>query len=815
MPLPGNPTPPAPDPDATVAEWGPASSGAGADKTDRYTLLTVLGTGGMGEVWRARDHHLRRTVAMKRLHAHRNLQDAAVARFREEAELVAQLNHPGVVPVYELGQDRDGRWYFTMPEIEGQTLKAALQAHHQRPGERGLRGLIDPFLRVCEAVAYAHDRGLVHRDLKPDNIMLGRFGRVLVLDWGIARVIGSSSPLESSRQEAGLFTMAGAISGTPAYMAPEQAWGEPDLGPAVDVYALGATLYELLSGRPPYVGERALQVLEAVRRGPPPPLPEGSAPAELRELCAAAMARNPAQRPAEASLLVRAVVAFLDGARRQERALALVAEADTLAGRQTEPGARAARLRAEATARLAAVPRHAPVAEKLPAWRLFAEAEEARRESQAHHAEWLRLLHTALTEDPQCSAARDRITDHHAAAHAAAEAAGHTAAAEVALMQLRLHDRGRHAAYLSGEGSLSLLTEPSGAEVEALRFVEVDRRLVAQPFAHLGPTPLVERPLPMGSYLLRIRHPDRPLVELPVAIRRQERWERRPPGAAAPLPLRLPTEAPAGLCFVPGGWFEAGDLGAPRPAPRQRLWVDDLWMDQRTVTQAQFLAFVNDLLDQGREEEALAVIEAPPPGQPVLGGGRGAALLYDRDANGHFCLAAADEQGVTWQLDWPALRVTAGAAEAYAAWRSAREGRPWRQPGQYEWEKASRGVDGRIYPWGDHFEPTWCNCRFSRPGPPTVASADEHPLDRGPYGLLGMAGNVSEWCHDGPTAAPSAELPEAALRVQPQAAAGPLRWVRGGHAGVYETNCRLGWRQAAPADCPQDILGFRLVSPLT
>jgi DNA-binding NtrC family response regulator/tRNA A-37 threonylcarbamoyl transferase component Bud32 len=197
----------------------------------RYVNLGLLGRGGMGEVFRVRDPALHRTMAAKVLKSRLSRHAGQVARFLEEAQVTAQLLHPGVVPVHELGRLGDGRVYFTMQQVEGQTFTALIERLHAVSSSSGwaplssgwtFRRMVEAFRRACETVAYAHSRGVVHRDLKPGNIMLGEFGQVLVLDWGLAKVRGHRRAPQTERSSGGsaLDTHAGRVFGTPAYMPP-------------------------------------------------------------------------------------------------------------------------------------------------------------------------------------------------------------------------------------------------------------------------------------------------------------------------------------------------------------------------------------------------------------------------------------------------------------------------------------------------------------------------------------------------------------------------------------------------------------------
>ncbi len=262
-------------------------------RSEAATPLHLLGRGGMGEVYLVHDKRLDRHVARKFL---RQGQPHNARRFMEEARITARLQHPGVVPVHSIGHLADGRPYYDMKEVEGRTLQELVDQEVM-----DLERRMEIFLRLCEPVAYAHSLGAIHRDLKPANVMVGAFGEVLVLDWGLVKVGSGEGDLGQSPQ----CTQAGSVIGTPAYMAPEQARGE-EVGPAADVYALGAVLYFLLTGRCAYDGDTAKIVLGQVLRAPPPP-PSTLAPdtpPELEALCMRAMARWPEERPPDAQALL-------------------------------------------------------------------------------------------------------------------------------------------------------------------------------------------------------------------------------------------------------------------------------------------------------------------------------------------------------------------------------------------------------------------------------------------------------------------------------------------------------------------------------
>jgi serine/threonine-protein kinase len=318
-------------PEATHLPAGEQTSPAPAgQKTSRYRLLRPHAEGGLGEVFIALDEELQREVALKEIQARHADSAACRQRFLLEAEITGRLEHPGIVPVYGLGTYADGRPYYAMRFIKGDSLKDAIDRFHEdaeRHGGRSLqatagkhalelRQLLSRFVAVCNTVAYAHSKGVLHRDLKPDNVMLGNYGETLVVDWGLAKPLVSRDPPASAKPTGSVMlrpeaadsalTQAGHVLGTPQYMSPEQAAGQnAELTLASDVYSLGATLYHLLTGRAPFVGSDPYAILEGVCRGqfPPPRQVDASIPAALEAVCLKAMALRPEDRYATAKAL--------------------------------------------------------------------------------------------------------------------------------------------------------------------------------------------------------------------------------------------------------------------------------------------------------------------------------------------------------------------------------------------------------------------------------------------------------------------------------------------------------------------------------
>ncbi len=294
------------DPSGTAG--GPALPGPGTAGAlfGRFRLVAHLGAGGMGVVWKAWDPELRRNVALKLMHPAVADSGEAVARFLREARLAARLRHPGIVPVHDVGEV-GGCLYQAAEYVEGRTLEAWFA--ESRPARLAglpgawarLRAEVEALAAIAEAVAYAHRAGIVHRDLKPANVILDAAGRPHVVDFGLAKTVPRSG--EAPREVGpSLVTETGALLGTPAYMSPEQATGEvARIGPATDVWALGAMLFELLAGRGPFVGAQVMEILRAtIEEDARLPPAAAAAPRELQAICLKALEKEIPRRFSDA-----------------------------------------------------------------------------------------------------------------------------------------------------------------------------------------------------------------------------------------------------------------------------------------------------------------------------------------------------------------------------------------------------------------------------------------------------------------------------------------------------------------------------------
>ncbi|HVJ69856.1 MAG TPA: serine/threonine protein kinase [Caulifigura sp.] len=300
------------------------------DKLDAYTRfrqLKFLAKGGLGAVYAAEDGTLNRDVAVKFVHPQLIRDPLCLQRFQVEAEITARLEHPGVVPLHAFGKTDDGRPFYVMRLIRGETLDDAIRRYHENPASRSktagqsieFRDLLGRFVTACQTLAYAHNRGVLHRDIKPQNVMLGRFGETLVVDWGLALPIGRSEHARASGEHTLMPTSglssdsSGGGAGTPAFMSPEQAAGHLDLTPASDIFSLGATLYKILTGRAPYEGRTAREVIDraATASFDTPRSVNRYVPTPIEAVCLKAMARKASDRYETALDLARDVERFL------------------------------------------------------------------------------------------------------------------------------------------------------------------------------------------------------------------------------------------------------------------------------------------------------------------------------------------------------------------------------------------------------------------------------------------------------------------------------------------------------------------------
>jgi serine/threonine-protein kinase len=736
----------------------------------RYKIGELLGAGGVGLVTSALDRTIGRTVAVKTLKQGKPSEGTSAARrFIDEAHLTAQLEHPNIVPVYDMGWLPDGQPYYTMRIVKRQSLRDVL-THPDLKGQWPLFRLLGAFLQVSRALAYAHARGILHNDIKPENVLLGDFGEVYLADWGLARVMRDAalripSPVPEPSLRSGVRPIpshpegtprpitngtSSQTSGTPGYIAPEVLRHEPAVDERADLFALGVVLYELLTGVHPFdvgTGPGAM-MLATVDRSPKRPrelVP--SCPLLLEDLCLKMLAKDKCERPESADQVAAEVEAFLEGAKERERRRT---EALRLCERARDPVARFQHLETErqrlgdlARQTLVQVKGWESVERKRSGWALEDRAAEAERESGRALAEAIELYTKALGYDAGCSDAHRGLADLYWGRARQAEAERRPAAQIHYEALVTDHDQGRYATLLRAEARLSLATDRPGAHVTVYRYAERDRVLAPGDERYLGRTPIQEVRLDPGSYLVIIKAAGCRDVRYPVFLAR---------GGHLSASVNLYTNEEVGedFVYVPGGIATlGGDPDAYEPLPRQQVTVGDFAIGRFPVTMREYCAFLDDL---ERQDPALAQMRAPhdQSGDARAYARRNAESRWEPDPviiEGDARKMFPAGEGHEWNV--PVYLVNWFDAVAYCRWRSARDGAAEvRLPLEAEWEKAARGVDGRFYPWGDRFDPTFCLMRESRPHAPQPEPVGMFPTDESPYGVRDMAGGIREWMGD-------------------------------------------------------------------
>lgn len=772
----------------------PVSGDTAVVAGDRYLVGNELGRGAVGRVVKAFDRFLGRNVAMKRPLSWPLPRDQ-IERFIEEAQATGQLEHPNIVPVYDVGQLGNGELYYTMKRVRSRSLRDALDAlragDEEAVEEYGQTRLLSIFLKVALAIHYAHSRGVIHRDLKPDNIMLGEYGEVHVMDWGLARVKQQGVMTERGLRTRTPDGPGGQTVGTPAYMPPEQAQGRLDeVDERSDVYALGVILYELLTLQQPSTRSTVMETLMAVIADPIPPprraAPDRDIPEDLERIVMRALEKEPSKRWRTAKALHDAVEKFLDGRNDRE------------AQRHLYEGERHFRLYEQARDEMvrldeavrelsARIEEWEPPEHKRSLWQLEDMRHEAAGRMVRKFGDALREFTQSLAYLPRYQPALHAVSRLIWSRYRVAERDNNPLDLIIYENLLRQYDDGTWLSRIDDPATLTVETrDATPAEVFFAPFTERDRIQRLGTIERIGIAPVTIDNLKRGSYLIRVKAPGRPAVSVPLHIRRSD-----PHAIVVDLPER--DAAPRDFVYIPGGpTIVGGDPGAFDPLPWQVVDVEAFHIMRYPVTFGDYLVFIDDLAQHDPDAaEARAPRTRDADGQLVLRGPDGryapAAVLIEGPMRALYPAGAGHE----WRL--AVLAISYEDAVAYADWRSRREGRTYRLPTEFQWERAARGADGRRFPWGNIFDATFCKMNASRPMPSQPEPVGSYPIDRSVFDVFDLAGNVREYVR--------AERPD-----------DPEVITKGGSWNADARACRAATRLRTLRESRIATIGFRLVT---
>jgi eukaryotic-like serine/threonine-protein kinase len=751
---------------------GPASEDAEVSG-DRFLPVGVLGEGGVGKVMSYYDSALDRRVAVKIAR-----QDPGThpipGLVEREALITGSLEHPSIIPVYDVGNHPEWGAYYVMRLVQQPSLEDELaKLRRGDPGHSRGR-LLRFFIQVCQAIDYAHSRGVVHCDLKPDNILLGPFGEVFVADWGFAHRIGQKA------------TFGG---GTAGFMPPEQLSRKQDeIDGRTDVFALGAILYQILTDERAFPPVTFELWKEARKKGDPDPLtpplppseraPDRLVPPDLEEVCLKAIELDRTKRLKSAGEIAAALDTFLEGTKARKRKLRHAEELTRNGDGLVEVHGDLLASRPERLAELA------ELRAAIPPW------ETGERKDAIWDAEdRLAVLDSLAARTFQAAVsafehALDEVPDHAPARRGLARL--YWGEYQRALGQGNDFDRPRFEALaleyddgtlsqtLNKGGNLTIDCLPGPAEVIVRDVVEQGARRVPGRERERGKAPLA-LDLDGGVYAVTVERAGEAPIRCPMFVR---------PGVEHSLVVDLRGARPGeGEVLIPGGKALVGGHES-NPWARERLEVEvaPFLLARLPVTFAEYLAFVAHLFGT---DEALAGRHLPrsDDGEAFFrwdGGGwlPGTIARWGVDAAGAMAM--------------PVFGVEMASALAYAEWRSTVEGKGYRLPAEWEWEKAARGVDGRPYPWGSRFDASFCKMRDSRGAAPAPEAVGAFAVDESPYGVRDRAWGVADW-------------------VKPMPGEEGLRAIsKGGAWCDWMTDCHAAARRACLPGERSARVGFRL-----
>ncbi len=725
-----------------TALWGVRAVG-GTQEVDalapRYLLHEAVGEGGAGTVFSCTDTRLGRRVAMKVLHERLVDKPEFVAMLEREARITGVLEHSSIVPVYDVGRTPDGAPFYVMKYVEHSTLREVVT--RLAAGEAGavadysLGRLLRLFIQICHAVDCAHSHRVIHCDLKPENVLIGSFGEVLLVDWGLAYL----------QHEHTVFR-----GGTLGFVAPEQMTNDR-IDARTDVYALGSILYDLLCLKRTFeetdYGDPTTGELRHPQRLPPPlrtVAPDRGIAEELEEICLRALQPQPDERQATAGELAAAIDGFLEGTkeheRRQRRAAELFDEAESMSANYFELVASRPERLAELDRQRGAVAPWDPPEKKQALW----DAEDGLaiidtlsvRTMQSAAA----LFEQALLEVRTHRGARRGLARLYEVELRRAEERGDEHDRAYFEQLVAQYDNGEIAQLRNGGGTLLVECQGGTAEIQLATIEEQGRRLVAAASQVLGRNRIDRLPIAQGQYLVTLHAPGLEPIRFPLMVK---------PDREVRIFANLDEIGPGapGEILIPGGSavLERHPATPSEGELRREVHVESFFLQELPVSFGEYLEFVLNSWSRLDQTEREALLPRNGLAGPLW-----------RLTGKTFEPAEIAQYGKNREtlLELPVFGVDLACAQAYARWKARRTGLTYRLPTELEWEKAARGVDGRRYPWGNQFDASFCSMREARPGQPRPAARGAFPADVSPFGVRDLGGGVADWT----TPAAAAEL---------------------------------------------------------
>ena len=743
---------------------------------NRYEVMGYLGSGGMGEVLEVFDHKFRRKAAMKIMHPNLTRYPLIIELFKKEAQSTGLLQHPGTVPVYDFGTLSDNRFFFTMPVIQGITLHDAIQFAHSPStpaqwsdvqNDWSINRLLQAFLDICHTLAYAHELHIVHRDIKPSNFMLGKHGEVLVMDWGIAKILPAGE--KHFNLTTNIRPSEGSVVGTPHYISPEQAQGEsPQVDETSDIFSLGCVLYEIITGKMIRKGS-AKEALEQIKI--PCPTLETNRPIDeaLQEIYQRCVDPEKTKRFQHAGELLLHFQRWLEGENKRQKALLCLEKAKKDFQSWLALQNDLLRLSETIQHNKSAIKTWAPISVKEELWQLEDQHKALVLQRELLQSNSIEALHSALHHDPDLDDAHIELARIYHHKHILAIQEKNTTESTIARELLKIHDRGEFTEYLKGIGTIEI--SASNQIWQIYKYVEEKRRLVAKYVLEGKDAQTLH--LPLASYVLECTVSGS-VIQIPFHLSYMQ------PQQQISLPKNI--EISEKEAYIHEGYCIVGHKNEPHH-PERSVWIDSFSMQKYPVCMQEYLEFLEDARKQKGVDAALAM--APHyqnnAEKPIV------ILDQEKDC---FVLVT-DPSGDDWHNEWPVLLISKDDMLQYAQWYSQKTGVEWTLPTFLEWEKAARGVDGRSLPWGEYFEPTWACVRGSKEGKSLPASIFDHPLDCSPYGVFGLAGNAQDLCY-------SPETPDKV-------------YIKGGAWAHHSEFINMAIHRPFTSNIRLEVCGFRLI----